>query len=672
MSEYQKKITELPAKATVGENDVFPTADKNDTSKVTLNQIRESIWFKNAFPDLASGIAGTEVDGVFYVFTDDSKLNVNEYIRTSGGAVAIQDADGNPVRLPTSNLISYMGTELAYGMMPQVNSFDLLRKLKPINDGFRIVLRAYYEDNTAGGGEFIGRIGTAKDNGGTIAAGTGYYWQRVDSTELTPEMFGAYGDGQHDDDRAVQSALNVVQNKDVAIIDGKGNYRFGAPIKIFGFGKGLNLKLRTITTNADKYTFTDWKTASPLIQIGDASNNGSMVGLNINIDWVDGGSVADVVQVVNYGCGGSHIHIERMINVVNGVSTPGIKFPSSSVMITGGYWSAGLGQGIRIGKVSAANTYTNEGWIVDVNFITGFRMGGIYSTNGGMFLNIRGQSDFCGRFLSRVSFDTSTGLNAGDSVTFNDKVYEVIAAYQKVKGTFSLLLNEGVNVSSVGSSFKVGDTVTIGANTLTVTEVLTPGTSNWYPDVIHDYYNSAGMGRCKIDMPYCGGVEGSFLYSSDIWCGNSDIARPKQMLGHGYTHSGTIATWWDTYLNRQIMDVNDSYIAPYRHLNMRTNRIFGVEVYKALAKVTTSAVRTFAKAGDGTVPSVREKWVIEYTGTLMGVYGKYEVYVGNSSLELVKIYADNIVTLSISGMTINAVQGAQDTLITTFNLQRIF
>ncbi|UQT03064.1 hypothetical protein TOTORO_02010 [Serratia phage vB_SmaS-Totoro] len=62
MSEYQKKITELPAKAAVLEGDFFPAADPSaDTNKVTLTQLRNTINFENAFMSLAEGIAATNI-----------------------------------------------------------------------------------------------------------------------------------------------------------------------------------------------------------------------------------------------------------------------------------------------------------------------------------------------------------------------------------------------------------------------------------------------------------------------------------------------------------------------------------------------------------------------------------------------------------------------------------
>lgn len=551
-------------------------------------------------------------------------------------------------------------------------SFDALRARRPNYEGERVRLRGYYDDGLVGQGDFIGHLGNGTDDGGMTAAGDGYYWSRVEQLDIAPEFFGAKGNGVDDDSAAIQRAFNYVRNKAMCRINGLGFYRLTKTILIYGYGKGLNSYLRAVIADSASFEYTGWKTAKALFQIGTPSSTGSMVGLMMAFDWVDCANVVDAIQVTAYGCGGSHFHIERMVNAVNGVTTPDVIWPSSSNMITGGYWNAGLGQGVRLGKIASGNTYTNEGWIIDVNFITGFNLGGVYITNGAMYTNIRGQTDFNGRWLSRVSFASSTGNNAGDTVTFNGVQYEVIAAYQKVAGLFSLLINEGKNVSSSGSIFNVGDTVTTSNGDLAVTAVYTPSTNNWYPDVIHDFYNSAGIAKCNINMPYCGGVEGSYLFSSDIWVGNSNVSRSRQTNGNAFVHSGTVATWYDTYLNKQILDASDSYLAPYRHLYMRTNRIYGTEIYMAFAKSTSRTVRTFAKVGDGTVTSVREKWILEYTGTLLGVYGKYEVFVGTSSIELVKLYGDNIVTLSVSGMSVMGIQGAQDTLITTFNAQRIF
>lgn len=61
-----------------------------------------------------------------------------------------------------------------------------------------------------GAGQFVFRLGVATDNGGTILVVPGVgYWERVKGL-VTPEMFGAVGDGVVDDHLAIQAALDAV------------------------------------------------------------------------------------------------------------------------------------------------------------------------------------------------------------------------------------------------------------------------------------------------------------------------------------------------------------------------------------------------------------------------------------------------------------------------------
>ena len=46
-------------------------------------------------------------------------------------------------------------------------------------EGQRIFLKSYYENEVTGAGIFVGHIGTKLDDGGTVAQGVGYYWERL-------------------------------------------------------------------------------------------------------------------------------------------------------------------------------------------------------------------------------------------------------------------------------------------------------------------------------------------------------------------------------------------------------------------------------------------------------------------------------------------------------------
>lgn len=95
-----------------------------------------------------------------------------------------------------------------YKLLGEVTNFAALRTLVPTSEGVRVKLRGYYVGSTDGGGEFIGHIGTATDDGGSIAAGSGFYWKRDIGYDVNVLMFGAKRDGVFDSATPFQNAIN--------------------------------------------------------------------------------------------------------------------------------------------------------------------------------------------------------------------------------------------------------------------------------------------------------------------------------------------------------------------------------------------------------------------------------------------------------------------------------
>lgn len=81
-----------------------------------------------------------------------------------------------------------------FRMLGKATSFAQLRSITPLVDGQRILLNGYNEGSSLGGGEFIAHFGTATDDGGIVASGTGFYWKRVFNESVNPVWFGyTYG-----------------------------------------------------------------------------------------------------------------------------------------------------------------------------------------------------------------------------------------------------------------------------------------------------------------------------------------------------------------------------------------------------------------------------------------------------------------------------------------------
>lgn len=100
-----------------------------------------------------------------------------------------------------------LGSPDGFKLIGGVKSFDTLRLTPVRTEGQRIFLKSYYENGVTGSGIFIGRIGTKLDDGGTVAQGIGYYWERIPWSSLTVEDFGAKGDGVTDDSSAILAAV---------------------------------------------------------------------------------------------------------------------------------------------------------------------------------------------------------------------------------------------------------------------------------------------------------------------------------------------------------------------------------------------------------------------------------------------------------------------------------
>jgi len=138
-------------------------------------------------------------------------------------------------------------------LIGQIQSFDELRKTKPRMEGARISLRGWNANTCCGGGEFIGHLSKGKDDGGTIAAGNGFYWERVmtDPAELNVTHWGAVPDSKTD---AVPAMLNMY-NWSQANYQGVG-VRFPAgTFFVSSFKPGRELNIIRITGNPTNFGY---------------------------------------------------------------------------------------------------------------------------------------------------------------------------------------------------------------------------------------------------------------------------------------------------------------------------------------------------------------------------------------------------------------------------------
>ncbi|WP_107333919.1 hypothetical protein [Klebsiella pneumoniae] len=109
MDKSSLKITELPALSVASENGFIPIAqvkEENDTYKVTLKKLRESVMFENAYTDTATGVTNTVSGDTFFVYTDATKEHVQGWVNAGSGATPLLNGDGEQVTYGTYALLN--------------------------------------------------------------------------------------------------------------------------------------------------------------------------------------------------------------------------------------------------------------------------------------------------------------------------------------------------------------------------------------------------------------------------------------------------------------------------------------------------------------------------------------------------------------------------------------
>lgn len=166
--------------------------------------------------------------------TDGTTSAISQPITLNSNGIPV-DSLGNTVTLSVE--MHYSVTILdAYGKIQQnipinfveeIGSFAALRTLPVFRTGQKVYLRSWHEGQVLGGGEFVGFTGSATDDGGVIAAGNGFYWQRVERLSLDLTMFGAIPNSispTFDSTNYVQKAFDYASKASASEITVSGFY----------------------------------------------------------------------------------------------------------------------------------------------------------------------------------------------------------------------------------------------------------------------------------------------------------------------------------------------------------------------------------------------------------------------------------------------------------------
>ncbi len=165
------------------------------------------------------------------------------YVQTTASSGSLHYREGNvDYQFPITSILTpiSLGAVDGYKYIGQVTSFAALRSLSPTAEGARIKLREYAVGTGMGGGDFIGHIGTATDDSGTIAVGTGYYWKRVIDVPgvIDATWFGVTNDGVSSA-QAISLALDYISVTGGILRFPSGEINWGTLRKVINYSTSL-------------------------------------------------------------------------------------------------------------------------------------------------------------------------------------------------------------------------------------------------------------------------------------------------------------------------------------------------------------------------------------------------------------------------------------------------
>lgn len=216
--------------------------------------------FKDGDP--AKGEYGTIVTAEFLNNVQDSVINTQQELHSVLSEAGIEanneqlDQVAKAIKKIAGDATRDNFNELAnpdgYKHIGRCKSVAELRTIRPTEHGQRILVDAYYEGGTTGGGEFVADLQDliTPDDGGVcfVVENNGGRWKRLFTT-LHADDFGLLGDGR-DETAAVQAALNAAVGKSLQFARGK---RYGVQKIVVSAGAkvdGNGAEWRKLVANA--------------------------------------------------------------------------------------------------------------------------------------------------------------------------------------------------------------------------------------------------------------------------------------------------------------------------------------------------------------------------------------------------------------------------------------
>ncbi|WPO53997.1 hypothetical protein SH589_06730 [Klebsiella aerogenes] len=503
---------------------------------------------------------------------------------------------------------------------------------------------------------------------------------------ISPEMYGAKGNGVDLDDASIQDAIEAAKSKGLLRVSGMGTYRVSKSLLLDNLGRGFRLDLQTIIVDSSFPETSDWKTANGVIEVG-GSSNGSMVGIEVRVGYCHGNNKATLYKLKGYGAGGSYFGFGRVQNCV-GIfdATQSDKANSNSNFVDGLYGLQGT-YGVRLRRNGA---FVVEGTKIRIGFLTGMKYGGIQMFNGAQYFSINSTGiDFCGRNLTQLTVNALPPTSVRETMLTNNNTgatFEVLDVYEQPRGTYNLLAIEPVSSENGSTNFSAGQTITVGGTVYTISAVTTSVTGNAYFDFIHGFQGAA-FSRGYAQFDYLSRAVGGNFNGTTLYFYNSFQEVTNSVNNIWLRQQGTSVKMVDRWTGKSLLDFDtggngtltipgglstNGTVSLGGSMFVGSQRVFGTEVNTTLVQNVAKTVRTLSWIGDGTVTTTKEMYRLTVAGPngISGVGGQCMIAVDPNGAVVIGASGVGGMTITTSGFSVQATETTQASMNVTFTFER--
>lgn len=494
-------------------------------------------------------------------------------------------------------------------------------------------------------------------------------------TCVTPEMYGAVGDGSADDAPAIRLAMAAAIQSGVNKVKGDGIYKIASPITVspgdnsspsglearIGFSLYLNVLI--VDSTAWDALPTKWWDATPAFRPALGSEN-----LEIHVNEFDGGGLASFISTVGFNLNTSHIHVGYARNYII-MFRNYLEMAAQGTMnhITGNNWQDGY-IGVLIGGLGdgAGNSECHN---VHVQWCANQRYGGVSLQDRSQYAKISGGTyDYNGKWSSAITLTNASSTEPYDIEFGNEISNGTVSGYalssiMNHNGDQILMLSESADKTDGVSDYAVGDTLTFGTWSATIGAIaLASAVNPAYFDITVS--NRTGdFSKCTITPTYLGGMRGHNVFTNFILSPNS-VAVEDAVNFRGLSIAGGInnSYWYlpQLYQGNPVFNFGANSLTVGQPIVLGSNALYGAKNSFTATIGTAVTVMTFTAASDASYPAY---YNVSIGSSIQAQYAKALIRVDTSAITIMEstlVYF----TLDVSGLNLLATINGSNAIIT--------